>query len=510
MATNTERTIYVIELKDRFTKGMQSATKSANKFNRATDSVKRKTNGLAQSFSKMGLASKLGFAAAIAGMGKLGMAAIKTAAKFEGVEKALEIMTGRKGLGKDLMTWAKEFSRTTVITFDQTVTSMRKLLAYGVSSQNVKPLTALLSEISAGVGTDRLPYLTLALGQVKSRGRLFGTELRQFREHGVDIVSEVANGLTKATGKIVGTKTVEDMVTKGLISFDMVVAAMEGMVGPGGRFNKMLSEMAKTTTGRFNILKSSWSIAMSEIGTVMLPLVNRMLSFITPKVETLARLPWESYGNLLSSFADSFSRLGKVFFGDKSFFRLIYEELVTITASMAGVFSRVTTEVEIFKESFITLGDMFKSIGQALQFYNQGDFALGNLFMKSAMGRRGQHSKFESNMRDQEAIRQDRLRVDMLRQLAAKPGAAGALETGSFTAGGGVDPMAGMAGSPKKTRTNRQVGTGSRDIIINIGNLIENVTNNNNTFDKNVESLNEHLRRALLTVVNDASVMMKG
>ena len=274
MATNTERTVYVIELRDKFTRGMRSATNSANRFNKATDSVRGKTKSMSDAFTKLGVAAKWGFGAAIAGMTALGISAVKTASKFEGVEKALEIMTGRKGLGQGLMDWAKEFSRTTVITFDQTVTSMRKLLAYGVSANNVKPLTALLSEIAAGVGTDRLPYLTLALGQVKSRGKLMGTELRQFREHGVDIISELAKGMG------IKSAVVEDMVTKGTVSFDMVVSAMEGMVGPGGRFNKMLEEMAKTTTGRFNILKSSWNIAMAAIGDQMLPVINSILSTI--------------------------------------------------------------------------------------------------------------------------------------------------------------------------------------------------------------------------------------
>ena len=132
MATNTERTIYIIELKDKFTKGMNSATKASNKFNDSTKRVKKNTNGLTDAFKKFGTYAKVALLGAAYGMARLGLSAVKTAAKFEGVEKALEIMTGRKGLGEGLMNWAKEFSRTTVITFDQTVTSMRKLLAYGI------------------------------------------------------------------------------------------------------------------------------------------------------------------------------------------------------------------------------------------------------------------------------------------------------------------------------------------------------------------------------------------
>jgi tape measure domain-containing protein len=507
MATNTERTIYVIELKDRFTKGMSKATKSADKFNKATDRVRSKTNSMSAGFAKLGNAAKLGFAAAIAGMTALGVSAVRTAAKFEGVEKALEIMTGRKGLGKDLMTWAKEFSRTTVITFDQTVTSMRKLLAYGVSSANVKPLTALLSEIAAGVGTDRLPYLTLALGQVKSRGRLFGTELRQFREHGVDIVSEVAKGLTKATGKLVGTKTVEEMVTKGLISFDMVVAAMEGMVGPGGRFNKMLEEMAKTTTGRFNILKSSWSIAMAEIGNAMLPIVNRILSFITPKIEKLARLNFDNVGNTLSRFVDSMAKV-KGLFTTKSVFRIIYEELVIFLFNMTDITDKLVTEFSILKNNFLSpLSNFFTNLFKGIEADLSGDTELGKKFTRAAFDSFGADDGFAQKARDASAIRIWKNQTDMWRQLAQKPGAAAALDTGVFTPGGGVDPMAGSTGGAKKQRTNRQVGTGARDIIINIGNLIENVTNNNSHYDKNVEAMNEQLRRALLTVVNDVSLM---
>jgi len=324
----------------------------------------------------------------------------------------------------------------------------------------------------------------------------------------VDIVGEVAKGLTKATGKLVGTKTVEDMVTKGLINFDLVVASMEQMVGPGGRFNKMLEEMAKTTTGRFNILKSSWSIAMAGIGEAMLPVINRILSFVTPKIEKLSRLNFGNVENTLGRFVDSMARM-KELFTQKSFFRIIYEELVIFLFNMTDITDKLVTEFSILKTSFLSpMANFFTNLFKGIEADLSGDTELGKKFTKAAFNSFDTPDDFAQKARDAMAIRIWKNQTDMRRQLMQKPGAAKALGTGAFTPGGEVDPMTGTDGGGGKTRTNRQVGTGSRDVIINIGNLIENVTNNNNSFDKNVESLNEHLRRALLTVVNDAGTMM--
>ena len=99
-------------------------------------------------------------------------------------------------------------------------------------------------------------------------------------------------------------------------------------------------------------------------------------------------------------------------------------------------------------------------------------------------------------------------RTDYLRQLTAKPGAREELGTGAYVPGGGEGLGGEDAGGKARTRkTNRLVGTGARDIIINIGNLIENVTNNNSHYDKNVEAMQEQLTKALLTAVNDVTLL---
>lgn len=499
MAQNTETTTYIIQMRDKFTMGMNKATMASERFNTSTSRIKKNTQGLSNSFSRFGFIAKAALLGAAYAMGRLGLSVIKTASSFEVIEKALDVMTGRQGLGAGLMDWAKEFSRTTIITFNQTVTSMRKLLAYGITASNAKPLTALLSEIAAGVGTDRLPYLTLALGQVKSRGRLMGTELRQFREHGVDIISELAKGLK------VGTPMVEDMVTKGLVSFDMVVAAMEQMVGPGGRFNKMLEDMAKTTSGKFNIIKSTWTIAMANLGEALLPLVNNILDYVTPLLEKLSRMPWGDYANLINSFTDSLKRLGALFLGDQSLAGLLYRWSLQITYIVAEVTDKITTIFTIIKHEFSDMGSFFSNIWKTLKAEWANDFEARDRAMKAiSLDDPTTRNKLMNDLRWRSIQR----RTDYLRQLAAKPGAGTELDTGKFTSTGFLSGGA-TAEKAKKTRTNRAIGTGARDIIINIGNLVENMNNYGNSTDENTEVFKEKMIRALTTVVNDVSLTVR-
>jgi len=500
MATNTERTVYVIELRDKFTRGLRSMSEHTRRFDRSIDKVKNKSQGLAK---QLNLLRRAAATAAVAGIGKMTLSLANLAGKFEEVRVAFNVMLGNKGLGGQMMQWAQEFSRSTVITFDQTVTSIRKLLAYGIREENIRPLTEMLSTIAAGVGTDRLPYLTLALGQVKSRGRLMGTELRQFREHGVDIVAEIAKGIGKSTPQV------EKMVTDGLISFDMVAKAMIAMTEEGGRFHRMLEEAAKTWPGVTGILKSTVQIFLKDLIEPMMNVFKRAVVNMTELLLNLRNMipaihmMGKTFGQM---FADMFGGVA----GDSLLHKLTRAKAIAgILVVFGGIITTVfdtfayigdlviekiksawdiLTSITDFLKNFVltsgqTSGDDFAKINEEVNKFLAGDGGATDRFLKR-----------EGDMWNKiiEAIN--------------KPLERPKIDTGKF-----IENLNELMNNTEddgggKKKSSKLRGTGSRDIVINIGNLVEHMNVNAPTMEGSVEELQDRLRRALLTVVNDVSL----
>jgi hypothetical protein len=59
----------------------------------------------------------------------------------------------------------------------------------------------------------------------------------------------------------------------------------------------------------------------------------------------------------------------------------------------------------------------------------------------------------------------------------------------------------------KKRVANRLVGTGARDIVIHIGNLIENMSIATPSIGESADELTERVKMAMLTAINDASIL---
>jgi len=505
---NTERTVYIIELRDRFTMGMNRASSANNRFIASTQKARTGALGLSSTFGFLRAAAA---GAATYGVFRLASSMTTLTAKFETTRKAFDVMLGDKGMGGRMFDWAKEFSRTTIITFDQTVTSIRKLLAYGIPEMNIRPLTRALSEISAGVGQDRLPYLTLALGQVYSRGRLMGTELRQFREHGVDIVTEIAKGLGTST------RVVEDMVTSGKVPFDMVAKAMVAMTEEGGRMHGMLEEMAETFTGKFNIMKSTWQIfATDALNPVMeaskdwmevLINLGKELRYVAPMFSTLGGTLAGSIKSIFDPFKGLFE--GTPFAGLDSMKDFVGIG-ATATTMLVSAFDVVITFFSLATEKFMKSMDVLGNIRGVFTSIFQGGQSTGDAIAKyweSLKDFWGGGTNAMSNFFQRQSNLWGQLGTN-LKNLWE--GTTPELKRTAFTPTGD-DPdgeAEGAAGRARNRAGTRTVGTGARDIIINIGSLIENLYNTNG-FEENMDRTREQVQEALLTAINDASHLAK-
>lgn len=119
------------------------------------------------------------------------------------------------------------------------------MLNFGVATDRVLPLLRQLGDISGG-DAERLSSLSLVLGQVSAAGKLQGQDLLQFINAGFNPLQE----LQRMTGKTYAE--LQDMMSKGQITFDNVTAAMAHATAEGGKFHGMMERQSQTVGGKFS------------------------------------------------------------------------------------------------------------------------------------------------------------------------------------------------------------------------------------------------------------------
>lgn len=237
------------------------------------DGVKKSYHGLQSTLTAVGTAGAASFAA----LGFLTKGVVKAGAEFEQTSIAFETMLGSAEQAKKTLDELSQFAAKTPFELPQLENTSKQLLAYGVSAEELIPTLKMLGDISAGVGMDKLPQLTLAFGQVRAATKLTGSELRQFSEAGVPLLGTLADQLGKTEGQIL------EMVSAGEIGFKDVETALATLTGEGGKFFNLMGNQATSFSGLWSSLNDQLTLTARVIGTEVLP-------YLKPVVETLTGL----------------------------------------------------------------------------------------------------------------------------------------------------------------------------------------------------------------------------
>jgi tape measure domain-containing protein len=190
---------------------------------------------------------------------------LKAAGDFEQTEIAFETMLGSAEKAKELLDGLKEDARRTPFTLPGILDSAKRLLAMGIEADRLRDTIKILGDVSAGVGIDKLPQLTLALGQVSAATKLRGQEIRQFTEAGVPLLEELGRTLGKTAGEV------QEMTSRGEVSFEDVRLALENLTKGSGRFANLMERQSKSFLGILSNIKDFIIINAIAIGKELLP-----------------------------------------------------------------------------------------------------------------------------------------------------------------------------------------------------------------------------------------------
>ena len=157
----------------------------------------------------------------------------------------------------------------------------QRLLAMGVSSQEVLKDLESLGNVAAGVGKEKMPQLILAFGQVSTATKLTGAELRQFTEAGVPLLDELATVLGRTTQQI------RKDISERNIDFSDVRLAFRSLTEDGGKFNNLMTQQSKTLSGQISNLKDNVEQLGVNIGSQLLPAAKEVVGVFSSIVSTL-------------------------------------------------------------------------------------------------------------------------------------------------------------------------------------------------------------------------------
>lgn len=281
------------EIGDEIEQGSERAERSVREFARDAKgrfaSVQRDARQTGTEIDGIGgVLKKIGWAAAgaaaVAGLGAIATSGLKAAASLEQTQIAFNSLVGSAEQGKIVFDGLKEFAAATPFELGDITGTAQRFLAFndavGLADAELQPFLTTLGDIASvtSAGAFGMERVTLALGQIASRGKVSLEEINQISEAlpGFSGVAAIAS----ATG--MSTADTMDAISAGAVSAEVGVAALlEGMQQFPGAAGAMEAQSA-TLLGVFSTFKDTLSQALAGAFEPVIPALKSSLDQLTP------------------------------------------------------------------------------------------------------------------------------------------------------------------------------------------------------------------------------------
>lgn len=278
------RTSWILDLKDMISRPVQAATRAAHQLDaemeRVRASAHRTGESIRRAFSLGNLKDSLMdipgmrlftnpyvvMGAGIGAITKLGMEAENSAISFE-------VLLGSSEKATDMLGKITEMAAKTPFEKMDLQNAAQQMLNFGVAENQVLGYMKQLGDIAAG-DKQRFQSLALVFGQVSSAGKLSGQDLLQFINAGFNPLKELAD----MTGE--SYASLQEKMSKGLITTDMVAKAMKRATSEGGKFYQMMDKMSATTGGRISSVMDNIKDRTVAMFKYIAPLIANILELV--------------------------------------------------------------------------------------------------------------------------------------------------------------------------------------------------------------------------------------
>lgn len=285
MAQDFQREGEVAE--DAFAELRRTANRNLDQIDRNVALTTTKARGHFSALGLVGSAALLGVgAAATAGLGALAAMGLQSAAALEQTQVSFDALLGSAEKGREVFRDLQHFAAVTPFEFQDVAAAAKRFLAFneqvGISDDFLQQFLTVVGDLASvtGAGAEGLNRITLAIGQIASKGKVQLEELMQ--------ISEAVPGFSAigAIAQAMGISTAEAMqrISAGAVDARTGIAAllkgMQQFPGAAGAMEKQ----SQTLLGVFSTFKDTVSIALADAFAPVIPSIKKSLTEATPLI----------------------------------------------------------------------------------------------------------------------------------------------------------------------------------------------------------------------------------
>lgn len=273
---------------------IRAKEQASKAIDRTKDSLTQIGNNAQAGFGKVVEWGKYAALAFVAAGGAAATFAVRSAANFEQTRIGLENMLGSADRARGVLKTVSDFAASTPFEFPELAQSVRQLVAFGFSADDAVATMKSLGDVSAAVGAP-INDLSYLMGTLRTQGRAFTVDIRQFAQRGIPIYEYLAKVLNT------NEQAISAMIEEGKIGFPEVQKAFQMMTGEGGKFHNTMAKQSKSLSGLFSTMKDTLAAAGREMiginsegdimaGSIMDRLKNGLSGFTQLAEEGLPRV----------------------------------------------------------------------------------------------------------------------------------------------------------------------------------------------------------------------------
>lgn len=264
------------------TYAQQATQKAESGFKRVSTAIgdaRQKLDKL--NFGFHGLGSKLAGLGLSIGAVDIGRRIINAGGNEEDILARLEFALKDRGKAIAMNNELKAFARRAPIPI-QDMRQQAAMLAPVFGDQTMKYFK-MLGDVVSGSGGD-FGNIAYNFAQIKSMGRTYGIDLRQFAMQNIPIWQELAKVLNVPVEKM------EEISTSGKITFDIVAKAFENMTKEGGIYFGAMEARAHTFRGQWQIIGNKMQEIWVKFFEKARPYLQQFSDWVEKQIENFDEL----------------------------------------------------------------------------------------------------------------------------------------------------------------------------------------------------------------------------
>lgn len=338
---------------DAFEELSRTARREFDQIDRAATATAASTKA---KFSAMGVAAGAALAgiglAVTAGLGAIAGFGLVMAAQLEQTQISFNALLGSVEEGERVFRELQNFAATTPFEFPEVANAAKRFLAFndavGISDDFLQEFLTIVGDLSSvtGAGAEGLNRITLAIGQIASKGKVSLEELMQIGEAvpGFSAIGAIAQSMGITTAEAM------EQISRGAVDAQTGIAALlDGMRQFPGAAGAM-EDQSQTLLGVFSTFKDTIGIALADAFTPIIPAIKDSLTAITPVIEESLSELAPALGGLLASALP-----------------LLADALQFLTPILTPILDGLSMFAESIGPALAPLGDAFGEIFVALQ-----------------------------------------------------------------------------------------------------------------------------------------------